>query len=144
MKRAEKYFIQFLRDNNQKVTKERLLLLAELFNTSGHLDADSLLFQLRNQGKKVSRATIYRTLDLLVQAGLARKSRLGREHYVYERVTPGRSHHHMVCTTTGKIIEFWDGDVDESLRRICQEKGFRPSYISISIQGELVNAGDGD
>ncbi len=144
MKRAEKYFIQFLRDNNQKVTKERLLLLAELFNTSGHLDADTLLFQLRNQGKKVSRATIYRTLDLLVQAGLARKSRLGREHYVYERVTPGRSHHHMVCTATGKIIEFWDGDVDESLRRICQEKGFHPSYISISIQGELLNAGDRD
>lgn len=144
MKRAEKYFIQFLRENNQKVTKERLLLLAELFNTPGHLDADSLLFQLRRQGQKISRATIYRTLDLLVQAGLARKSRLGREHYVYERVTPGRSHHHMICTTTGKIIEFWDSEVDEALHRICQQKGFRPSYISISIQGELINTGDAD
>ncbi len=140
MKRAQKFFIQYLRDNNLKVTKERLLLLEELFKSSGHLDADSLLFQLRQQNKHVSRATIYRTLDLLVQCGLARKSRLGREHYVYERVTPGRSHHHMICTTTGTIIEFWDPEVDEALHRICRERGFRPSYISISIQGELINA----
>ena len=102
MKRAEKFFVQYLRDNNLKVTKERLMLLEELFGSSGHLDADSLLFQLRSQGKHVSRATIYRTLDLLVQCGLARKSRLGREHYVYEKVTPGKRHDHMVCTGCGQ------------------------------------------
>jgi Fur family transcriptional regulator, ferric uptake regulator len=135
VKRAEKYFIDYLRENGLKVTKERLMLLDELFRSQAHLDADSLLFHLRNQGRHISRATVYRTLDLLVQCGLARKSRLGREHYVYEKVTPGRSHHHMVCTVTGKIIEFWDAEVDERLRRICEEKGFRPTYISISIQG---------
>jgi Fur family ferric uptake transcriptional regulator len=135
MKRAEKFFIQYLRDNNLKVTKERLMLLEELFNSTGHLDADSLLFQLRNQGKRVSRATIYRTLDLLVQCGLARKSRLGREHYVYERVTPGKRHDHMVCTGCGKIIEFYDADLDERQRQVCLEHNFRPSFYSLQIQG---------
>jgi len=135
MKRAEKFFIQYLRDNNLKVTKERLMLLEELFNSSGHLDADSLLFQLRNQGKRVSRATIYRTLDLLVQCGLARKSRLGREHYVYERVTPGKRHDHMVCTGCGRIIEFYDADLDERQRQVCLEHNFRPSFYSLQIQG---------
>jgi Fur family ferric uptake transcriptional regulator len=135
MKRVEKFFVQYLRDNNLKVTKERLMLLDELFTSSGHLDADSLLFQLRNQGKRVSRATIYRTLDLLVQCGLVRKSRLGREHYYYEKMEPGGGHHHMVCTATGKIIEFWDADLDERLRRICQDHKFRPTFISIQVQG---------
>jgi Fur family ferric uptake transcriptional regulator len=135
MKRAEKFFVQYLRDNNLKVTKERLMLLEELFGSSGHLDADSLLFQLRSQGKHVSRATIYRTLDLLVQCGLARKSRLGREHYVYEKVTPGKRHDHMVCTGCGKIIEFYDADLDERQRQVCLEHNFRPSFYSLQIQG---------
>jgi Fur family ferric uptake transcriptional regulator len=135
MKRAEKFFVQYLRDNNLKVTKERLMLLEELFGSNGHLDADSLLFQLRSQGKHVSRATIYRTLDLLVQCGLARKSRLGREHYVYERVTPGKRHDHMVCTGCGRIIEFYDTDLDERQRQVCLEHNFRPSFYSLQIQG---------
>lgn len=135
MKRAEKFFVQYLRDNNLKVTKERLMLLEELFGSSGHLDADSLLFQLRSQGKHVSRATIYRTLDLLVQCGLARKSRLGREHYVYEKVTPGKRHDHMVCTGCGRIIEFYDIELDERQRQVCLEHSFRPSFYSLQIQG---------
>lgn len=135
MKRAERYFIQFLRDNNLKVTKERLMLLAELFNTSGHLDADTLLFQLRNKDKRISRATIYRTLDLLVQCGLARKARLGREHYVYERVTPGKRHDHMVCTGCGRISEFHDIELEELQRQICLENKFRPTFYSLQIQG---------
>jgi Fur family ferric uptake transcriptional regulator len=135
MKRAEKFFVQYLRDNNLKVTKERLMLLEELFGSSGHLDADSLLFQLRSQNKHVSRATIYRTLDLLVQCGLARKSRLGREHYVYEKVTPGKRHDHMVCTGCGRIIEFYDADLDERQRQVCLEHSFRPSFYSLQIQG---------
>lgn len=134
-KRAEKLFIQYLRENNLKVTQERLALLEEIFNSEGHLDADDLLARMKNKSRKVSRATVYRTLDLLVQCGLVRKSRLGEEHFFYEKMEPGGGHHHMVCTATGKIIEFWDAELDEMLRRICHEYKFRPSFISIQIQG---------
>ena len=133
--RAQKLFIQYLRENNLKVTQERLALLDEIFATSEHLDADELLARMKAKQRKVSRATVYRTLDLLVQCGLVRKSRLGREHYFYEKMEPGGGHHHMVCTATGKIIEFWDADLDERLRRLCQEHKFRPTFISIQIQG---------
>jgi Fur family ferric uptake transcriptional regulator len=94
-----------------------------------------MLARMKAKNRKVSRATVYRTLDLLVQCGLVRKSRLGREHYFYEKMEPGGGHHHMVCTATGKIIEFWDAELDERLRRICQDHKFRPSFISIQIQG---------
>lgn len=135
MKRVEKFFVQYLRDNNLKVTKERLMLLEELFNSGGHLDADSLLFQLRNRDKRVSRATIYRTLDLLVQCGLARKSRLGREHYVYEKVTPGKRHDHMVCTNCGRIIEFYDPELEDRQQQVCLAHRFQPTFYSLQIQG---------
>jgi len=135
VQRAQKLFVQYLRENNLKVTQERLALLDEIFATDEHLDADELLARMKVKSRKVSRATVYRTLDLLVQCGLVRKSRLGREHYYYEKMEPGGGHHHMVCTATGKIIEFWDADLDDRLRRLCQEHGFRPSFISIQIQG---------
>jgi len=135
VKRVEKFFIRYLRENNLKVTKERLTLLEELFSTPGHLDADSLLIQLRKRNKRVSRATIYRTLDLLVQCGLARKSRLGREHYVYERVTPGQRHDHMVCTQCGRIIEFYEPELEERQRQVCLAHNFHPTFYSLQIQG---------
>jgi Fur family ferric uptake transcriptional regulator len=133
--RAQKLFIQYLRENNLKVTQERLALLDEIFATSEHLDADELLARMKSKHRKVSRATVYRTLDLLVQCGLVRKSRLGREHYFYEKMEPGGGHHHMVCTATGKIIEFWDAELDDRLRRLCQDHKFRPAFISVQIQG---------
>jgi Fur family ferric uptake transcriptional regulator len=135
VRRAQKLFVQFLRDNNLKVTKERLMLVEELLTSEGHLDADSLLFQIRQRGKKASRATVYRTLELMVQAGLARKSRLGREHYVYEKVTPGQRHDHMVCVRCGRIIEFFDPELEERQRKLCEERGFTPTYFALQIQG---------
>ncbi|MCX7895533.1 MAG: transcriptional repressor [Thermoanaerobaculum sp.] len=133
--RASRQFAKYLRENNLKVTKERLMLLEELLTSEGHFDADTLLFQIRQRGKKASRATVYRTLELLVQCGLARKSRLGREHYVYEKVTPGPRHDHMVCVQCGKITEFYDGQLEERQRQLCQEHGFRPTYIALQIHG---------
>ncbi len=133
--RSQKLFIQFLRENNLKVTQERLALLDEIFATSEHLDADELLTRMKAKRKKVSRATIYRTLDLLVQCGLVRKSRLGQEHYFYEKVQPGKRHDHMVCTHCGSVLEFWDPQLDERQRQICLEHHFRPSFYSLQIQG---------
>ncbi len=133
--RAQKLFIQYLRENNLKVTQERLALLEEIFSTNEHLDADDLLARMKVKRKKVSRATVYRTLDLLVQCGLVRKSRLGQEHYFYEKVQPGKHHDHMVCTHCGKVMEFWDPEVDQRIRQLCQERSFRPSFYSIQIQG---------
>lgn len=135
IKRAQKLFVQFLRNSNLKVTRERLMLLEELVSSDGHLDADTLLFQVRQKGKKASRATVYRTLELLVRCGLARKARLGKEHYVYERVIPGHRHDHMVCTECGKIIEFFDNTLEDLQRKICHAHGFRPTYFALQIQG---------
>jgi len=144
MKRVEKLFIQYLHDNGLKVTRERLTLLGELFSSTEHVDADSLFLKLRRREKGVSRATVYRTLDLLVSCGLARKSRLGREHYVYEAITPGKHHDHMVCTNCGRILEFYDPELEARQEEICRSHNFWASFHSLQIQGLCAECHDSD
>src|SRR5919106_457903 len=99
--REIKAFREFLAPQGLKLTPERESLLREIFATHYHFEADELLFRLKEKNIKTSRATIYRTLDLLVRSGLVRRIHLGEDHYHYERVTAGRnSHHdHLICTT---------------------------------------------
>src|SRR5260370_41700503 len=68
-------FLSFRRERRQRVTAERLALLGEVFRQHGHIDAEQLLTAARQRGLKISRATVYRNLDLLVASGLARKQR---------------------------------------------------------------------
>ena len=82
-KLAEERFGRYLRDHDLKLTPERRAILREFYSIHEHIEADELLFHLRRAQVRVSRATIYRTLDLLVQAGLARRIRLGKDHSYY-------------------------------------------------------------
>ena len=78
----ETRFEAFLRTRKLKLTRERLVILAAIFRQEHHFDAESLHADLRTEGGDISRATVYRTLDLLVQAGLVRKNSLGASHAV--------------------------------------------------------------
>ena len=127
--------LQELRERGFRLTPQREMVLLVMHQVDGLVTADEIHGCVRERSAAVDISTVYRTLDLLVQCGLVRKSRLGREHYFYEKMEPGGGHHHMVCTATGKIIEFWDSELDERLRRLCQDHKFRPSFISIQIQG---------
>ena len=100
--REREQFLALLRGRGQRVTGERLTLFDEVFAQHGHIDAEELLRALQARGSKISRATVYRNLDLLVECGLARKQRLGRRGFLYEHVHGGQQNHdHLVCTGCG-------------------------------------------
>ena len=101
-----KQFVDFLRDNGHRVTQERLTLFDEIFTLHGHIDAEELLESMVERGQKISRATVYRNLDLLVECGLVLKHRLGRRRYVFEHVHTGQRHDHLVCSDCGRVAEF--------------------------------------
>ncbi|HEX7706727.1 MAG TPA: transcriptional repressor [Thermoanaerobaculia bacterium] len=128
-------FRQFLVDQGLKLTKERESLLREIFATHYHFEADELLGKLKEKGIKTSRATIYRTLDLLVRSGLVRRVHLGEEHYHYERVTRDSHHDHLICTTCGTVIEFHDEDLEARQLVICKRKKFMPTFHNLQILG---------
>ena len=128
-------FKKYLEPQGLKLTRERESLLREIFATHYHFEADELLFRLKEKNIKTSRATIYRTLDLLVRSGLVRRVHLGEDHYHYERVTRNSHHDHLICTTCGRVIEFHDEELEAHQDAICRRKKFTPTFHNLQILG---------
>src|SRR5512144_1250302 len=105
-------FQDFLRVAGLKLTGERSALVREIFSTHYHFEADELLSKMKQKNVKISRATVYRTLELLVKSGMVRRVHLGEDHYHYEHVTGNSHHDHLICTTCGSVIEFHDEELE--------------------------------
>ena len=128
-------FQLFLQQQGLKLTNERAALVREIFATHYHFDADELLFRLKDAGVKISRATIYRTLELLVKCGMVRRVHLGEDHYHYESVGQNSHHDHLICTTCGEVIEFHDPALEKLQLQICANKKFTPTFHNLQILG---------
>jgi Fur family ferric uptake transcriptional regulator len=128
-------FDAFLREQGLKLTAERSALVREIFATHYHFEADELLFKMKQKGLKISRATVYRTLELLVKSGLVRRVHLGEDHYHYEHVSGNSHHDHLICTTCGTVIEFHDENLEQRQREICERKKFTPTFHNLQILG---------
>lgn len=123
-------FETFLRSRQLKLTGERLELVEEVFGQAHHFDADQLHLALKQKGKAISRATVYRTLDLLVQCGLVRKSSFGDQHAHYEAVRSNEHHDHLICLNCDAIIEYYRPDLELLQDTICESFGFKPMHHS--------------
>jgi len=128
-------FQTFLASQGLKLTNERAALVSEIFSTHYHFEADELLFKMKAKSLKISRATIYRTLELLVRSGLVRRVHLGEDHYHYEYITGNSHHDHLICTTCGSVIEFHDPALEERQREVCERKKFTPTFHNLQILG---------
>ena len=132
--REEVRFEGFLRARKLKLTGERRSILAAVFRKASHFDAEALHGQLKEAGADISRATVYRTLDLLVQCGLVRKQSLGATHASYE-AAQDEHHDHLVCIQCGKVLEFFRPDLEKLQESICSERDFQPFHHSLQIFG---------
>lgn len=129
------HFVSFLRGRGMRVTPERRALFREIFRQHRHLDADQLLEVMRERGRKISRATIYRNLDLLVECGLVQRQRLGRRRHVYEHLHSGQPHDHLICTGCGRVVEFVSRAIAALQGEICRAHGFDREVHTLQIQG---------
>lgn len=129
------FFQERLRQRGFRMTSERRAILERVVRSQGHFDADSLLRSLHADGQSVSRATVYRTIGHLVDAGLLRKYDLGDRHTQYEPAV-GREHHeHMICVVCGEISEFVEKRIEILQDEVCREHGFRPLSHTLHIHG---------
>ena len=132
METARQKFEDYLRQENYRVTPERFEVLNTVMSTTGHFDADELFLSLKKVGSKVSRATVYNTLDILEECRLVFKTRLKDHGSRYEKAF-GRAHHdHLVCVRCGKIIEFIDDNIETAQEAIA--KKFKFKLVSHSHQ----------
>ena len=133
--RERSTFIAHLRSNGHRVTGERLALFDEIFDQHRHIDANELLEALHIKGHRISRATVYRNLDLMVSCGLVRKQRLGQRRYLYEHIHGGQQHDHLVCRDCGRVVEFVSPSITAMQREICRAHGFSPDHHQFQILG---------
>ena len=131
MKEAEERFRRFLKDNNLRQTPERFAVLDEVYAGSGHFDADELHMRLKIKGERVSRATVYNTLDLLQDADLVIKHQFGQNQAKYEPAFSYRQHDHLICTDCNAVFEFCDPRI-QGIQEMVGEI-FRFNIVSHSL-----------
>jgi Fur family ferric uptake transcriptional regulator len=144
---AAERFSRYLATHHLRLTRERRGILEELLQIKGHFDADALLDHFRRRGRPASRATLYRTLARLVDAGLVHKIEMEKGQAQYE-VMVGRHHHdHMICVRCGRIVEFESREIERLQTEICRRKGFTMTGHMHQIRGhcsDCKSAADGD
>lgn len=133
--RERDIFRKYLERRGLKLTAERQAVFDELFARHEHLEADEILVRLRGKGKKISRATIYRTLELLFDSGIVGRVRTGETGYRYERLRAGEHHDHLICNECGRVIEFFEPRIENLQDEVCERYGFLPLSHSHQMRG---------
>ncbi|MDI6802053.1 MAG: transcriptional repressor [Thermodesulfovibrionales bacterium] len=128
-------FREFLLTKGLKQTKEREEIINELMNTKGHFDPDELFLRLKNKGSKVSRASVYRTIPILIESGFIEQVEKTDRHAHYEKVSEKQHHDHMICTKCGKVIEFYSPTLEMLQEELCQKEGFKGIKHTLEILG---------
>ena len=122
-------------DGKQRLTAERYAILDAVLAIQGHFDAESLYYRLLANGVKVSKATVYNTLDILQDAGLVSKYRFSDKTSRYEKAFGRPHHHHLICLQCGEIIEFVNEKLETIQGDVCTEKNFNPQSSTLQIFG---------
>lgn len=133
-------FREFLasRPTPQRFTEQQKDLVEHVFSRHSHFDADELVKNLEDAGLNVSRATVYRTLTKLVDAGMLRKLEIGTKTY-YEHDYGYPQHEHLVCGVCGKMIEFQHPAIEAAIEEICGQNQFQMAGHTLIIRGTCVD-----
>jgi Fur family transcriptional regulator, ferric uptake regulator len=129
-------FERFLRSRTLKLTTQRRRIFDRAFQTHEHFSAERLYEWLKSEpGVRVSRATVYRTLGLLMEGDFINALDAGRGELVYEHVLGHAHHDHMLCIACGKIEEFHDERIEELQLEACRKKGFQLVSHDLRLRG---------
>ena len=113
------------RNEGLRLTRQRQAVWDEVKSSKDHLDAENIYEKIKNKGVHISRATVYRTIDVLVKNNLLSKMNMGDGRNRYELKDEDHHHDHMICIETGKIIEFFDNDLEMLQDKIAKRHGYK-------------------
>ena len=136
MKRAKKkIFSDFISQKGLKSTRQRDIILDAFLSSDRHLSIEDLYLKLRAKHPNIGYATVYRTLKLFAEAGIAKEIHFGDGQTRYEHVTEGEHHDHLVCTRCGVIVEFENETIEKLQDEVAEEHGFLIERHKLELYG---------
>jgi len=128
-------FNRYIEQKGLKSTRQREAVAQVFFSTDGHISAEELYLKVAKSHPGIGLTTVYRTLKLLTDAGLAKERRFGEPQGVFEKEDTGRHHDHLICTRCGKIIEFKEPTIESMQDEVANRFGFVVTDHKLELYG---------
>ena len=139
IQQVKQRFSLHLENEKLRKTPERFAILEEIYKRTDHFDAEALYIHMKNQNYRVSRATVYNTLELLVSCDLVKKHQFGKNLAQYEKSYGYKQHDHLICMECGKVMEFCDPRIQQIKDTMGDFFSFDILYHSLNLYGKCLD-----